>query len=131
MSFEIDPDQQVPLLNAVDVTTKLAMTCVVNRKGRSRYAKAELKEFVLEVGTTFGIIQHDPEPALKALVEQVLEDLGGLSARATPTGWKQAQGSVGNLQSTLYGQIRTFLIHVKETYDLDVPCTSTLFSLGC
>jgi hypothetical protein len=69
----------------------------------------------------------DPEPALKALVEQVLEKLGGLSARSTPTGWKQAQGSVGNAQSTLYGQVRPLILHVKNTYELDIPCNSTVF----
>ena len=122
MTSEMDPEQQTTLLNAVDVTTKLAMTCVVPRKGRSKYAKAELKKFILEVGRTFGTLQYDPEPALKALVEQVLEELGGLSARSTPTGWKQAQGSVGNAQSTLYGQVRTLILHVKNIYELDIPC---------
>ena len=82
LTSEIDPEQQVTLLNAVDVQTKLGMTCVVMKKGRSRYAKAEM----LEIGRTFGIIQHDPESVLKSLVEQVLEDLGGLSARSTPVG---------------------------------------------
>jgi hypothetical protein len=127
MTSEMDPEQQTTLLNAVDVTTKLAMTCVVPRKGRSRYAKAELKKFILEIGRTFGTLQYDPEPALKSLVEQVLEELGGLSARSTPTGWKQAQGSVGNAQSTLYGQVRALILHVKNTYELDIPCNSTVF----
>ena len=55
MSPELDPDQQVTLLNAVDVQSKLAMTRVTNKKGRSKYAKAELKKFVHEVGRTYGI----------------------------------------------------------------------------
>jgi len=46
MTSEDDPSQQVTLLNAVDLTTKLGMSCVVNRKGRSNYAKAELKRFI-------------------------------------------------------------------------------------
>ena len=127
MTSESDPTTQVTLLNAVDVTTKLGMSCVVPRKGRSRYAKAELKRFIFEVGRTYGLLQHDPEASLKALVEQVLEDLGGMTSRQTPVGWKQAQGAVGNLQSTLYGQIRTLVLHVKDTYDLELPCNSTLF----
>ena len=72
---------------------------------------------------------YDPEPALKALVEQVLEELGGLSARVTPTVWKQAQGSVVNAQSTLYGQVRTLILRVKDIYGLDIPCNSTVFPL--
>ena len=127
LTSSLDPDQQTTALHAVDVITKLGMSVVVPRKGRSRYAKAELKKFIMEVGRTYGIVQFDPEPALRSLVESVLEDLGGLSSRATPVGWKQAQGSVGNMQATLYGQIRTLKLHVKEKYDLDIPCNSTLF----
>jgi hypothetical protein len=127
MTSESDPTVQVTLLNAVDVTTKLGMSCVAPRTGRSRYAKAELKRFIFEVGRTYGLLQHDPEASLQALVEQVLEDLGGMTSRQTPVGWKQAQGSVGNLQSTLYGQIRTLVLHVKDTYDLELPCNSTLY----
>ena len=83
MTSESDPTTQVTLLNAVDVTTKLGMSCVAPRKGRSKYAKAELKRFIFEVGRTYGLLQHDPEASLKALVEQVLEDLGGMTSRQT------------------------------------------------
>ena len=69
----------------------------------------------------------DPENALRALVEQVLEELGGMTSRSTPTAWKQAQGGVGNLQATLYGQIRTLVIHVQDTYGLKIPVNSVVF----
>ena len=49
MTSESDPTQQVTLLNVVGLTTKLGMSCVVNKKGRSRYAKAELKRFILRL----------------------------------------------------------------------------------
>jgi hypothetical protein len=72
MTSESDPTVQVTLLNAIDLTTKLGMSCAVPRKGRSRNAKAELKRFIFEVGRIYGLLQHDPEASLKALVEQVL-----------------------------------------------------------
>ena len=56
LTSELDTEKQVTHLNAVDVQTKLGMTCVIAKKGRSRCAKAELKKFILEVGRTFGII---------------------------------------------------------------------------
>ena len=42
-----------------------------------------------EVGRTCGVLQCDPEPALR-LAETVTSELGGLTIRASPTGWKQA-----------------------------------------
>ena len=127
LSTELDPDKSVTLLTATDVLTKLSMTCVVPKKGKSRYAQAELKRFVFETGRTFGIIQHDAEASLQALVEAVLTDLGGLSRRTTPVGWKQASGSVGNAQQTLFGQVRTLTLQVKNDYSLDIPVTSIVY----
>ena len=53
---------------------------------------------MLEIGRTFGIVQCDPEASLKALVEAVTGDTGGLSYREAFTGWKQAQGSISNMR---------------------------------
>jgi hypothetical protein len=127
LSTELDPDKSVTLLTATDVLTKLSMTCVVPKKGRSRYAQAELKRFVFETGRTFGIIQHDAEASLQALVEDVLIDLGGLLRRTTPIGWKQASGSVGSAQQTLFGQVRTLTLQIKNDYTLDIPVTSIVY----
>ena len=58
-------EPQITLLNVVDVLSGLALSVVVPQKGQSVYAQAELRRFVLETGRTFGILQSDPEPALK------------------------------------------------------------------
>ena len=60
-------EPQITLLNVIDVLSGLALSVVVPRKGQSVYAQAELGRFVLETGRTFGILQSDPEPALKQL----------------------------------------------------------------
>ena len=118
---------QATLLNVVDVLTGMALSVVVPSKGRTPYSQAELRRFVLEVGRTFGVLQTDPEPALKSLAEAVTGEVGGLSLRSTPTGWKQAHGSVGNLQATLYGQIKAFLLEISTRYGVEVSVTDTLF----
>eukprot|EP00435_Cladocopium_sp_Y103_P056843 s686_g19.t1 len=46
--------------------------------GRHAYGIAELKKFVYEIGKTFGILQYDKEPALKALATatDTMKELG-------------------------------------------------------
>ena len=94
-------EPQITLLNVVDVLSGLALSVVVPQKGQSVYAQAGLRPFALETGRTFGILQSDPEPALKQLAQTVTGQVGGLSWRTSPVGWKQAQGSVGNMQAIL------------------------------
>ena len=99
-------EEQITILNVVDVLTGMALSVVTPTKARTPYSQAELPRFVLETGRTFGKLQCDPEPALRTLATSVTGEVGGLSFRSTPVGWKQAQGSVGNMQATLYGQIK-------------------------
>ncbi|CAE7254846.1 RE2 [Symbiodinium natans] len=63
-------EPQVTLLTAVDLLSGMGLSCVVPAKGRSVYAQAELRRYILEIGRTFGILQIDPEPSLKALVAE-------------------------------------------------------------
>ena len=100
-------EPQITLLNVVDVLSGLALSVVVPQKGQSVYAQAELRRFVLETGRAFGILQSDPEPALKQLAQTVTGQVGGLSWRTSPVGWKQA---------TLYAQIRTLTTELKARY---------------
>jgi hypothetical protein len=69
LSIELDPERSVTLLTATDVLTELSMTCMVPKKGRSRYAQAELKRLVFETGRPLGIIQHDAEAHCKQLLK--------------------------------------------------------------
>ena len=64
----------ITLLNAVDALTGLGLSVAVPTNGRSTYSQAELRRFILETGRTFGVLQCDPEPALKALAETVTSD---------------------------------------------------------
>ena len=92
------------------------------------YAQAELRRFILETGRTFGVLQIDPEPALKALVSEVTSEVGGLAVRHSPTGWKQAQGAVGTLQSNLYAQVRALKLDLEARYPgFDLPTKHPLF----
>ena len=92
----------------------LGLAAVIPTKGRSTYTQAELRSFILEFGRTFGVLQCDPEPALKALAETVTSELGGLTMRASPRGWTRAQGSIENAQATLQAQ---------ACFPLTNPCT--------
>ena len=62
-------EDQVTILNVVDVLSNMALSVVIPTKARAPYSNAELRCFVLETGRTFGILQCDPEPALKAIAE--------------------------------------------------------------
>ena len=73
------------ILNATDVQTGYAMAIVLPAKGSvEKYAVAELRRFVFEIGRTFGIIQYDKENALKVIAKDLCKTIGGLSMRAAP-----------------------------------------------
>ncbi|CAE7926127.1 unnamed protein product, partial [Symbiodinium sp. KB8] len=132
-SFMSDKGQEnhVTLLNVRDVITGMSTSncsCdIVPNKGHSVYAEAELRRFVLDIGRTFGILQCDPEPELKAVVETVPSEVGGLSLRNSPAEWKQAQGAVGQAHALLYSQVRVLRLDLAERYDCQVPATSPVF----
>ena len=88
---------------------------------------AELKKFIHETGRTYGLLQYDKEPALQALVTDVSKELGGMSIRATPKDWKQAHGSIGKLQQTLFGQSRTLRLQLQERILTDVNSNHCIF----
>ena len=120
--------EQVTILNVVDVLSGMALSVVIPTKARTPYSQAELRRFVLETGRTFGVLQCDPEPALRAIATSVTGEVGGLSFRSTPVGLKQAQGTVGNMQATLYGQIKALRLEILERYDVDLSVHSALFT---
>ena len=116
------------ILNATDVQTGYAMAIVLPAKGSvEKYAVAELRRFVFEIGRTFGIIQYDKENALKVIAKDLCKTIGGLSMRAAPTGHSQSQGSVGNVQRTLYGQLRALMSQVQESTGLKLTSESPMF----
>ena len=110
------------ILNATGVQTGYAMAIVLPAKGSmEKYAVAELRRFVFEIGRTFGIVQYDKANSLKVIAKELCKTIGGLSMRAAPTGHSQSQGSVGNVQRTLYiGQLRTLFSQVQRVDWLEV-----------
>ena len=93
----------------------LGLAVVTPTKGRSTYTQAELRRFILEVGRTFG-------------AETVTSELGGVTVRASPTGWKQAQGSIGNAQATLYAQARALKIDLKSRHKVELSVHDPLYA---
>ena len=83
------------MLTTVDIRTQMAMTLVVPSKSIkiSRYAVVELTRFILETSRTQAIIQCDDEQTIKAIVKDVITDLGGLTVRTAPVKSSQSQGS--------------------------------------
>ena len=118
---------QRTILTVVDVQTGLSTAVVVPNEGRHSYSVAELKKFIYETGRTHGILQYGKEPALKALVTDVAKELGGMSIRATPKDWKQAHGSIGKMQQTLFGQSRTLRLQLQERIRTEIKSNRCIF----
>ena len=93
-----------------------------------KYVVAELRRFKFEIGRTFEIIQYNKENALKGIAKDLCKTIGGLSMRAAPTGHSQSQGSVGNVQKTLYGQLRILFTQVQESTGLKLTSESPIFT---
>ena len=117
------------VLNATDVQTGYSMAVVLPSKGSvEKYGVAELGKFVFEIGRPFGIVQYDKAAPLKTTARDLCRTIGGLSMRAAPTGHSQSQGSVGNAQRTLYGQLRTLLSQVEESTGVRMSSESPMLN---
>ena len=81
---------------------------------------------MFDIGKTFGIVQHDKEHSLKSTAKDVRKTVGGLSMRAAATGHSQSQGSVGNAQKALYGQLRTLMDQVEASTGLKLTSESPM-----
>ena len=115
------------ILSACDVQTGLGMAVIVPSKGENNYAVAELKKFIYECGRTFGILQYDQESPLKNVCQRVCAELGGLSLRAAPKSHPQSSGSVGQMQRTLYGQVRTLIAQVEQNLNIQITSDHVLY----
>ena len=115
------------VLTAVDIQTGLATAVLVPHKGRHKYSVAELKKFIYETGRTYGILQYDKRPALKALVTDVAKELRGMSIRATPKNWKQTRESIGKMHLTLFEQSRTLRLQLQKRLRTEVDSNHCIF----
>ena len=115
------------ILSACDIQTGLGMAVVVASKGENDYAIAELKKFIYECGRTFGILQYDQESPLKAVCQRVCAELGGLSIRAAPKARSQSMGSIGQMQRTLYGQVRALLSQAEQRLKIEIDSNHALY----
>ena len=115
------------VLTAVDIQTGLATAVLVPHKGRHAYSVAELKKFIYETGRTYGILQYDKRPALKALVTDVAKELRGMSIRATPKNWKQTRESIGKMHLTLFEQSRTLRLQLQKRLRTEVDSNHCIF----
>ena len=114
-------------LTAVDIQTGLTTAVVVPNKGRHTYSVAELEKFIYETGRTYGILQYDKKPALKALVTQVAEELRGMSIRVTPKSWKRTHESMDKIHQTLFEQSRTLRLQLQKRLRTEVDSNHCIF----
>ena len=105
---------------------RMALSVVIPTKRAHLTRKLSCDALCLK--PVFGVLQCDPEPALRAVATSVTGEVGGLSFRSTLVGWKQAQGAVGNMQATLYGQSKALRLEILERYDVDLSVHSALFT---
>ena len=115
------------VLTAVDIQTGLATAVLVPHKGRHKYSVAELKKFIHETGRTYGILQYDKRPALKALVTDVAKELRGMSIRATPKNWKQTRESIDKMHLILFEQSRTLRLQLQKRLRTEVDSNHCIF----
>ena len=115
------------VLTAVDIQTGLATAVLVPHKGRHAYSVAELKKFIYETGRTYGILQYDKRPPLKALVTDVAKELRGMSIRATPKNWKQTRESIDKMHLTLFEQSRTLRLQLQKRLHTEVDSNHCIF----
>ena len=119
------------VLTAVDIQTGLATAVLVPHKGRHKYSIAELKNFIYETGRTYGILQYEKRPALKALATDVAKELKGMSIRATPKNWKQTRESIGKMHQTLVEQSRTLRLQLQKRLCTEADLNQMHLPLGC
>lgn len=50
-----------------------------------------------------------------------------MSARATPKDWKQARGSIGRLQQTLFGQARILRLQLEDRLSTEISSDDCIF----
>ena len=106
------------VLSAIDVTTGMVATCVVQEKGPGDYAVNEIRRFVLEVGRSQGILQSDQEPAIRARCN-LAASKAGMSVRLAPAYSHQSQGNVERWHRELQA-VRVFKEVVVNNYEIDV-----------
>jgi len=94
------------ILTACDVQTGLISATVVPSKEVTKYSVTFMTNFVMEAGRTCGILISDSEPALKGLVNRVVQEMAGLTKRFAPQYSSKSLGSVGQAQQRLVAQIR-------------------------
>ena len=102
------------LLTAVDVQTFMSIALVVPKKGVCVTATRALENFLLETGRTNAVLQSDSENPIQSLLAELCKMTPGLSRRHAPAYTSRAMGSIGNLQTQLYGQIRTLRAFLEE-----------------
>ena len=92
------------------------------------YSVAELKKFIYETGRTYGILQYDKKPALKALVTDVCKRIreAWVFEQHLRTGSKTHE-STGKIHQTLFEQSRTLRLQLQET-DFALRLTRTIAS---
>ena len=111
----------------MDIQTGLATAVLVPQKDRRTYSVAELKKFIYETGRTYGILQYDKRPALKALVTDVAKELRGMSIRATRNNWKQTREPIGKMHQTLVEQSRTLRLQLQKRLRTEVDSNHCIF----
>ena len=115
------------VLTAVDIQTGLATAVLVSHKGRHKYSVAEPKKFIYETGRTYGILQYEKRPALKALATDVAKELKGMSIRATPKNWKQTRESICKMHQTLVEQSRTLRLQLQKRLCTEADLNQCIF----
>ena len=127
VSTERDTEIVLKILVAKDSATKSIFAHVVPTKGtgEDRYAVECLRGDILWLGHTRVLLQSDREPAIKALLQDVLKgvrvSVEQASEKAPAPYDKQANGSVENAVKQIQGQLRTLKSCLEARIGRKVP----------
>ena len=106
------------VLNGTDTSSGYPFMIFAPRKGVDTYVVKALMVWINRLGYKKVILQHDPEEALRALVEQVQHKLRAdkVQVRASPPYSHQSQGGAENTNRLMAGMLRTWLSALRAHY---------------
>ena len=127
-----DESRLVTILCMTDTVTGWPLALQLPNKSRevaqSRYCLQNVDLYLKNLGYDRVIIQHDGEPAIRALAGSIQKHIGSskVSVRESPPKQHQSQGAVESMNGFVASQIRALWLDVRKRYpSLDVSSNIT------
>ena len=114
------------VLNFVEAITSTSGAVIVPDLSANQVAIKALKKFIAVDGFTKSVLQCDGHSGLRALQEQVGQEMS-LPTQISPPYSHQSQGTVERFHKTLYGQVRAIKIGLADNLNVDADHLDAAF----